>query len=146
MALAVFYANPFGTTATPPVEGAGLDPLLLHPSMMIHPPMLYSGYTLLTVPFAFAVGALITGRLKSDWIALTRRFALAAWLFLGIGIVKRLPARGCSGPGHLRPWGRTRSGCAAPGRRLLTPKGSDTKGGGRAAHPRKRGPKPLRQP
>ncbi len=87
MSLAVFYANPFTTTAHPPAEGAGLDPLLVHPSMMIHPPMLYSGYTLLTVPFAFAVGALITGRLGAEWISLTRRFALAAWLFLGIGIV-----------------------------------------------------------
>ena len=63
-----FFANPFTTTATPPSEGAGLDPLLLHPSMMIHPPMLYSGYTLLTIPFAFGVGALITGRLGSEWI------------------------------------------------------------------------------
>ncbi len=85
--LAVFWANPFSTSANPPTEGAGLDPLLLHPSMMIHPPMLYSGYTLLTVPFAFAVGALITGRLGAEWISLTRRFALAAWLFLGIGIL-----------------------------------------------------------
>ena len=73
--------------ANPPAEGAGLDPLLLHPSMMIHPPMLYSGYTLLTIPFAFAVGALVTGRLGAEWIAVTRRFALAAWLFLGIGIL-----------------------------------------------------------
>ncbi len=85
--LATFWANPFATTANPPAEGAGLDPLLLHPSMMIHPPMLYSGYTLLAIPFAFAVGALITGRLNSEWISLSRRFALAAWLFLGIGIV-----------------------------------------------------------
>ncbi len=85
--LAAFFANPFATSANPPTEGAGLDPLLLHPSMMIHPPMLYSGYTLMTVPFAFAVGALITGRLGSEWLAVTRRFALAGWLFLGIGIV-----------------------------------------------------------
>ncbi|MGI8411272.1 MAG: heme lyase CcmF/NrfE family subunit [Solirubrobacteraceae bacterium] len=85
--LTVFFANPFSTTARPPVEGSGLDPLLLHPSMMIHPPMLYSGYTLLTIPFAFAVGALVTGRLGSEWIAVTRRFALAAWLFLGIGVL-----------------------------------------------------------
>src|SRR5947209_15907142 len=82
-----FTANPFTTSAHPPLEGSGLDPLLLHRTMMIHPPMLYSGYTLLTVPFAFAVGALITGRLTSEWIAVTRRFALAAWLFLGIGIL-----------------------------------------------------------
>ena len=85
--LAVFFANPFTTTPNPPSEGVGLDPLLLHPSMMIHPPMLYSGYTLMAVPFAFAVGALITGRLGSEWISVTRRFALAGWLFLGIGIV-----------------------------------------------------------
>src|SRR5579885_2039372 len=85
--LAIFFANPFSTSANPPVQGAGLDPLLLHPSMMIHPPMLYSGYTLLTIPFAFAIGALITGRLGNEWISITRRFALAAWLFLGIGIL-----------------------------------------------------------
>ena len=85
--LATFWANPFYTSANPPAEGAGLDPLLLHPSMMIHPPMLYSGYTLLTIPFAFAIGALITGRLGAEWISLTRRFALAAWLFLGIGVL-----------------------------------------------------------
>jgi cytochrome c-type biogenesis protein CcmF len=85
--LATFFANPFATSANPPPEGAGLDPLLLHPSMMIHPPMLYSGYTLLTIPFAFAIGALITGKLGSEWLAVTRRFALAGWLFLGVGIV-----------------------------------------------------------
>jgi cytochrome c-type biogenesis protein CcmF len=85
--LAAFLANPFTTASNPPTEGAGLDPLLLHPSMMIHPPMLYSGYTLLAIPFAFAVGALITRRLNSEWIWVSRRFALAAWLFLGIGIV-----------------------------------------------------------
>jgi len=85
--LTVFFANPFATTANPPSEGAGLNPLLRHASMMFHPPMLYSGYTLLTVPFAFAIGALITGRLGAEWIQLTRRFALAAWLFLGIGIL-----------------------------------------------------------
>src|SRR5205807_1805758 len=85
--LAAFFANPFTTTANPPAVGSGLDPPLLPPSMMIHPPMLYSGYTLLTIPFAFAVGALITGKLGSEWISVTRRFALAAWLFLGIGVV-----------------------------------------------------------
>jgi cytochrome c-type biogenesis protein CcmF len=85
--LTVLFANPFATSSTPPSEGAGLDPLLRHTTMMIHPPMLYSGYTLLMVPFAFAVGALVSGRLSVDWIAVTRRFALAAWLCLGIGIL-----------------------------------------------------------
>ena len=55
--------------------------------MMIHPPMLYSGYTLWAVPFAFAIGALVVRRVDADWIRATRRFALAAWFFLGIGIL-----------------------------------------------------------
>lgn len=88
-ALAAFAANPFDTVpaAMAPTQGAGLDPLLMHPSMIIHPPMLYSGYTLMTIPLAFAVGALITGKLGSEWIRDTRRFALAAWMFLGLGII-----------------------------------------------------------
>jgi cytochrome c-type biogenesis protein CcmF len=86
-ALLVFLESPFDGLANPPVEGAGLNPLLRHPSMMIHPPMLYSGYTLFAVPFAFAVGALITRRLNSEWIRSTRPFTLGAWFFLGMGIV-----------------------------------------------------------
>jgi cytochrome c-type biogenesis protein CcmF len=87
LGLNVFFANPFATSSPAPVEGAGLDPLLRHTTMMIHPPMLYSGLTLLMIPFAFAVGALISGRLNSEWVSVTRRFALAAWLCLGIGIM-----------------------------------------------------------
>jgi cytochrome c-type biogenesis protein CcmF len=87
-ALLVFMESPFQHILGPvPAEGVGLNPLLRHPSMMIHPPMLYSGYTLFTVPFAFAVGALITRRLDADWIRSTRPFALGAWLCLGTGIV-----------------------------------------------------------
>src|ERR1700722_1757637 len=89
--LNVLFANPFATSSNAPTEGAGLDPLLRHTTMMIHPPMLYSGYTLLLVPFAFAVGALISGRLGAEWIQVTRRFALAAWLCLGIGILLGAP-------------------------------------------------------
>ncbi|HYI99351.1 MAG TPA: cytochrome c-type biogenesis CcmF C-terminal domain-containing protein, partial [Thermoleophilaceae bacterium] len=85
--LMVGWENPFTTLANPPVEGAGLNPLLRHPAMMIHPPMLYSGYTLFTVPFAFAVGALVTRRLGGDWLRTIRPFALAAWLCLAIGII-----------------------------------------------------------
>ena len=70
-----------------PAEGNGLNPLLRHPSMMIHPPMLYSGYTLFAIPFAFAVGALVTRRLNADWIRSTRPFTLAAWGLLGFGII-----------------------------------------------------------
>ena len=79
--------NPFATLSSPPADGIGLNPLLQHPSMMIHPPMLYSGYVSLTVPFAFAIGALISRRLDADWIRATRRFALIAWAFLGFGLL-----------------------------------------------------------
>ena len=85
--LLVFFASPFEVLGAVPADGSGLNPLLRHPSMMIHPPMLYSGYTLFTVPFAFAIGALVTRRVDAEWITATRRFALAAWLFLGIGII-----------------------------------------------------------
>src|SRR3954447_1669008 len=85
--LVVFYASPFETLAHAPVEGNGLNPLLRHPAMMFHPPMLYTGYVGFSVPFAFAVGALITRRTGADWIRATRRFALIAWTFLGFGIM-----------------------------------------------------------
>ena len=86
-ALTILFANPFSTTSNPPTEGAGLDPLLRHTTMVIHPPMVYTGYTMLTIPFAFALAALITGRTGAQWIQVTRRFALAAWLCLGIGVL-----------------------------------------------------------
>jgi len=87
-ALLVFLESPFDQTIGPvPAEGVGLNPLLRHPSMMIHPPMLYSGYTLFAVPFAFAIGALVARRLNADWIRHTRPFTLTAWFFLGVGIV-----------------------------------------------------------
>ena len=85
--LTVFYASPFDTLANPPAEGNGLNPLLRHPAMMFHPPMLYTGYVGFSIPFAFAVGALITRRTGMDWIRSTRRFALIAWTFLGFGIM-----------------------------------------------------------
>ncbi len=85
--LTAFLVSPFEVSSPPAEIGKGLSPLLQYPSMMLHPPMLYSGYTLFTVPFAFAVGALIAGHVGSDWIRQTRRYTLAAWLLLGIGIV-----------------------------------------------------------
>ena len=87
MALLVFKVSPFVRVANPPAEGAGLNPLLRHPSMMFHPPMLYSGYVAWSIPFAFAVGALVTRKLDAEWIRSTRRFALVAWAFLSIGIL-----------------------------------------------------------
>jgi cytochrome c-type biogenesis protein CcmF len=85
--LLVFAVSPFDTLPIAPQEGTGLNPLLRHPSMMIHPPMLYSGYTLWAIPFAFAVGALVVRRVDAEWIVATRRFALGAWFFLGVGIL-----------------------------------------------------------
>jgi cytochrome c-type biogenesis protein CcmF len=79
--------QPFATPGHAPSDGIGLNPLLQHPSMMIHPPMLYSGYVAFTVPFAFAIGALVTRRLDAEWIRATRRFALIAWTFLGFGLL-----------------------------------------------------------
>src|SRR5271165_1871487 len=85
--LMIFYANPFATLSRVPAEGVGLDPLLRFPTMMIHPPMLYSGYTLCIIPLAFGMGALLARRVDADWIKAIRRFAFAAWLFLGVGIL-----------------------------------------------------------
>jgi cytochrome c-type biogenesis protein CcmF len=83
-------ANPFRTLAAAdiPLDGQGPNPLLQnHPLMVIHPPMLYLGYVGFTVPFAFAVAALVTGRLGEGWLAATRRWTLIAWGFLTVGIV-----------------------------------------------------------
>lgn len=79
--------NPFATLSVVPADGTGLNPLLQHPSMIIHPPMLYTGYVSLTVPFAFAIGALIARRVDAAWTKSTRGFALIAWTFLSIGII-----------------------------------------------------------
>ena len=79
--------DPFATLSPAPVDGIGLTPLLQHPSMMIHPPMLYTGYVAFTIPFAFAIGALAARRLDAAWIRATRRFALIAWAFLGFGLL-----------------------------------------------------------
>jgi len=86
-ALLVLKVSPFKELPVVPAEGVGLNPLLRHPSMMAHPPMLYSGYTLWAIPFAFGVGALIVRRVDAEWIGATRRFALGAWFFLGVGIL-----------------------------------------------------------
>ena len=80
----VFVASPFATQAAA-ADGAGLNPSLQNPYMAIHPPMLYLGYVGLTIPFAFAMGALLARRTDERWIVATRRWTLAAWAFLGIG-------------------------------------------------------------
>jgi cytochrome c-type biogenesis protein CcmF len=82
--LVVFVASPFKTHVAP-VDGLGLNSSLQSPYMQAHPPMLYLGYVGLTVPFAFAMGALLSGRTDERWIVATRRWTLLAWAFLGIG-------------------------------------------------------------
>ena len=80
----VAVSSPFATQAAPP-DGAGLNPSLQNPYMMVHPPLLYLGFVGLTVPFAFAMGALLARRSDEAWIVATCRWTLAAWTFLGIG-------------------------------------------------------------
>ena len=106
LGLVVFYENPFarfwqtsgGDIVTSllapaaakaffPTDGRGLNPLLRHPGMIIHPPMLYLGFVSFVIPYAFAIAALITGRSDDRWIRLTRRWTLWAWLFLSFGLV-----------------------------------------------------------
>src|SRR5476649_2918542 len=80
----VAVASPFDTQARA-LDGAGMVPSLQNPYMLAHPPMLYLGYVGLTVPFAFAAGALLSGRTDERWIVATRRWTLVAWMFLGFG-------------------------------------------------------------
>ncbi len=84
--LMAFAANPFSTSVGGArADGEGLNPLLQNFYMIIHPPSLYTGFVGCTVPFAFAVAALVTGRLDHEWIVASRKWTLFAWLFLGIG-------------------------------------------------------------
>ena len=82
--LVVVVASPFATQPAPP-DGAGMTPSLQNPYMLAHPPLLYLGYVGLTVPFAFAIAALLSARLDERWLIATRRWTLFAWAALGIG-------------------------------------------------------------
>jgi cytochrome c-type biogenesis protein CcmF len=82
----VFVSSPFATQV-PPADGAGLNSSLQNPYMMAHPPMLYLGYVGLTIPFAFAMAALLSRNADERWIIATRRWTLFAWACLGIGIL-----------------------------------------------------------
>jgi cytochrome c-type biogenesis protein CcmF len=87
ISISLFVENPFARLAIVPPNGNGLNPLLRHPGMIIHPPMLYLGFVGFTIPYAFAMSALISGKLDDVWIKITRRWTLVAWLFLSIGLV-----------------------------------------------------------
>jgi cytochrome c-type biogenesis protein CcmF len=82
-----FVENPFVRLDMPVMDGNGLNPLLRHPGMIIHPPMLYLGFVGFTIPYSFAMASLLSGKLDDTWIKLTRRWTLVAWLFLGLGLI-----------------------------------------------------------
>ena len=95
----ILEANPFAVhrISEPPINGNGLEPLLQNPAMTFHPPSILSGYIWFTVPFAFAVAAVIHNRLNDDWIRTTRRYAVVSWGFLSIGNL-------FGGCGPIRSW------------------------------------------
>lgn len=82
----LFLSNPFTRMVSVPADGLGLNPLLRHPGMIFHPPALYLGYVGLAVPFAFAMAALLAGEAET-WTRIVRRWTLAAWFFLGLGLL-----------------------------------------------------------
>src|SRR5881296_2770405 len=79
-------ANPFQRLGFTPIDGRGMNPQLQNPGMVFHPPMLYLGYISITIPFAFAIAALLSKRLDTDWLVAIRKWTLLSWLFLSIGI------------------------------------------------------------
>ncbi|MEX0613977.1 MAG: cytochrome c biogenesis protein CcsA, partial [Pirellulales bacterium] len=83
----VFAANPMAPSIIAADEGAGLSPLLQHPSMLIHPPIIFLAYSVWAVPCALALAALIRGRLDTTWTHMARPWALAAWTLLGAGLL-----------------------------------------------------------
>ena len=94
MAIEVFFvlmlatiSNPFARSPIAPPDGNGLNPLLMDPGMLIHPPMLLMGYMSFSLPFAFAVAAMITGRLDNDWLRSIRRWTLASWAIQTAGLL-----------------------------------------------------------
>ncbi|MEM1374284.1 MAG: heme lyase CcmF/NrfE family subunit [Pseudomonadota bacterium] len=86
LAFVIFTSNPFLRLANPPLNGTDLNPLLQDPGLAFHPPFLYLGYVGLSLTFSFAVAALLEGRVDAAWARWVRPWALAAWVFLTIGI------------------------------------------------------------
>ena len=85
VAVMIFLANPFARLDIVPLDGQGINPLLAHPGMFIHPPMLMTGLISFTVPFAIAMGALISGRTGDEWVDAGRTWGIVAWTILGVG-------------------------------------------------------------
>ena len=84
---AIGMLQPAGALPMVLADGKGLNPLLRHPGMIIHPPMLYTGFVSFVVPFAFAIAALATHSADDEWIRTTRRWTLVGWLFLSLGLI-----------------------------------------------------------
>jgi cytochrome c-type biogenesis protein CcmF len=87
ISMIVFVTDPFELLAQPPADGRGLNPLLQHWAMVIHPPILYLGYVGFTVPFAFGIAAMLSGQVGNDWLKITRRWTIVPWFFLGVGMM-----------------------------------------------------------
>ncbi|HEY4484882.1 MAG TPA: heme lyase CcmF/NrfE family subunit, partial [Nitrospiria bacterium] len=87
LSLIVFLSSPFERIYPVPLNGKDLNPLLQDPAMVVHPPMLYLGYVGFSIPFAFAMSALLSGRLGEEWIKVTQRWTLVAWMSLTTGIL-----------------------------------------------------------
>ena len=86
IATTCFKANPFDRLSFVPADGRGMNPQLQNPGMAIHPPNLYLGYVATTIPFAFAIAALVTRKLDAAWLQIVRRWSLISWFFLTVGI------------------------------------------------------------
>lgn len=86
LAFLIFTSNPFARLLPAPLEGRDLNPLLQDPGLIIHPPMLYTGYVGFVVPFAFAIAALLDGHIDARWLRWTRPWTNVAWAFLTLGI------------------------------------------------------------
>ena len=87
LSLIVFLSSPFARLIPIPPDGKDLNPLLQDPAMVMHPPMLYMGYVGFSIPFSFAMAALFSGRLGEEWIKVTQRWTIFAWLCLTTGIL-----------------------------------------------------------
>ena len=87
VAVMVFLANPFARLDFPPLDGRGINPLLTHPGMFIHPPVLMTGLISFTVPFAIAMGAMLSGRTGDEWVDAGRAWGILSWALLGIGLL-----------------------------------------------------------
>jgi len=83
----LFAANPFERLGFTPLDGRGMNPQLQNPGMVFHPPMLYLGYISITIPFAFAIAALLSRKLDAEWLVAVRKWTLVSWLFLSIGLL-----------------------------------------------------------